>query len=369
MADLAPPLVGRTSEQQALRRLLVGAAGGCGGLILIEGEAGIGKSRLAALALEEARKLGLQCFEATASELARHRPFGPIADAFGFGSPPPATACDARDPPEVIAFTRRLADRVSGEATTGGTYLLTGAPEEEFRIIDDLVDLVELRCAGRPMLLVLEDLHWADPSTLLALNRVVREVPALGCAIIATTQPLALGGERRPFREQLVARGAAALRLHRLSEDEVATLVGNLLSVPPGPRLLVQLRRAGGNPLFVTELVDALDRAGAILRYGGIAELATDEFPLPESVGNAIVHRVSFISEEILETLQVAAILGSAFSVTDLAVSTGRKPAALGPLLAAAVRAGILGEAGRRLVFRHDLIREVLYQRMDPALR
>ncbi|HWD09463.1 MAG TPA: AAA family ATPase [Actinomycetota bacterium] len=369
MADSLSPLVGRVHEQRVLREALLGAAVGFGRVVLIEGEAGIGKSRLAQLAVEAARTLGLQCFEATASELSRHRPFAAIADALGAPGGLPGSPVSGQDPPGVAALTARLASLMSGDTSEDGSFLLTAAPEAEFRIIDHLVELVELRSAGRPMLMVLEDLHWADPSTLLALNRLLKEVPVLPCVIVATMQPLPLGSDRRSLREQLVARGAVELRLGRLGEDETAALVGNLLGVPAGPRLLAQLRRAGGNPFFASELVDALERAGAILRYGGVAELATDEFPAPESVGNAIVDRVSFISEEILETLQVAAILGSPFSVTDLAASTGRKPAALGPLLAAAMRAGILGEAGTRLAFRHDLIREVLYQRMDPALR
>ncbi|MGH2718506.1 MAG: ATP-binding protein, partial [Actinomycetota bacterium] len=396
MPEPLAPLVGRVAERQILHGVLAEAVAGQGAMILIEGEAGIGKSRLATAILDEGRALAMQCFGAASSELDRHRPFGPVADALilgrGFATPsgsavdPPAevvidrpaggsadplvgSAGDRPNTHEIVSLTRQLAQLVSGEIDGAGTFLLSGGAEAEFRIIDELIELVELRCQERPMLLVLEDLHWADPSTLLALNRLLREVSGLPCAIVATMQPLALGSERRALREQLVARGARHLPLRRLTEEEIAALAGHLLGAPPGPLLAVQLRRAGGNPFFATELVDALERGGAILHSGGVAEVTGDEFPLPESVGNAIVHRVSFISEEILETLQVASILGSAFSVSDLASSTGNKPAALGPQLATAVRAGILGEDGTRLAFRHDLIREVLYQRMDAPLR
>ncbi len=140
-----------------------------------------------------------------------------------------------------------------------------------------------------------------------------------------------------------------------------------ILRVPPGPGLLEQLSRAGGNPFFATELVASLQREGAITVEHGVAEVGVAA--MPSSLTSAIRRRLSFLSEEGMETLQVASILGSTFSVPDLAAATGRTVPALTPILAAAVRGGILGEDGPRLVFRHDLIRDALYQGMPPALR
>lgn len=208
------PVVGRAAEQKVLRKALAAASAGHGGVVLIDGEAGIGKSRLATLAIDAAQSLGFECFDATASERTRHRPFGVIADALGFGkgagrapelelalgagatlAPVGSHGLHRLDAPggssarsglpselpgapaQVAALIARLATLVSGESGHDGSMLLTGAPEAEFRIIDDLTDLVELQSARRPMLLVLEDLHWADPSTLLALNRLLRELP------------------------------------------------------------------------------------------------------------------------------------------------------------------------------------------------
>ncbi len=366
--------------------LLAQAARGEGHLITLEGEAGIGKTFLLEEALGRAEALGFRCFVGGAEELERHRPFGAASEALGIGrrgrlDDHPGPGEDERR----AEIARLLAGPAAGpvdphyapagagwprgpeHAPASGTPLLAGAPEAEFRIVDALIDFVEHLCAGGPVVVALEDLQWADPSTLLALNCLGREISRLPAVLITTLRPLPRSVDLQALLESLSARGALRLTLGRLDEASVADLVETILRVPPGPGLLEQLSRAGGNPFFATELVASLQREGAITVEHGVAEVGVAA--MPSSLTSAIRRRLSFLSEEGMETLQVASILGSTFSLADLSTIIEREPAALVPYLAAAVQGGVLRTDGRLFTFHHDLIREALYTGMTHAVR
>jgi DNA-binding CsgD family transcriptional regulator/tetratricopeptide (TPR) repeat protein len=145
-------------------------------------------------------------------------------------------------------------------------------------------------------------------------------------------------------------------------------VVEQLVGAPPGPRLLQQVEGAGGNPLFVTELVDALQRDGSIqLGPDGAAELTA--VGIPPSLPLLILHRLSFLAPASLELLRVASVLGSSFAVTDLSLVVGRPTAGLLAALEEALAAGILEQRGELLSFRHDLIREALYHDLPAPVR
>jgi DNA-binding CsgD family transcriptional regulator/tetratricopeptide (TPR) repeat protein len=394
-------LVGRAAELNELVTTLDRAAGGTGRLVFVEGEAGIGKTFLLEEALVSAEAMGFRCFAGSAEELERHRPFGAIAESLGIGrrgrGPGVTFAGEEERRTELAqmlagdtAETKLLAadtaetqlppagaaetpDTEDGDLPPGGreqaprTTVLPGGAEAEFRIVDALVDFVEQLSAAGPVLVALEDLQWSDPSTVLALNRLGREISKLPVVLIATLRPVPRSTDLQALLDGLTTRGALRLSLHRLDEASVAELVEGMVGMPPGPGLLGELSRAGGNPFFATELVASLQRQGALTEHGGRAEVGS--VPLPPSLTSAIMQRLTFLSEEALETLQVASILGSSFSVADLAAATGRRVPALTPILTASVRAGILGEDGSNLAFRHDLIRDALYQEMPAALR
>jgi DNA-binding CsgD family transcriptional regulator len=364
-----PAIVGRRAELQDLLVALSRAARGEGAIVLVEGEAGIGKTLLLEEALDSAHTLGFRRFTGAAEELERHRPFGAISECLGLGRRGRSMAGDRPPVPDAEEDERRaqVAGLLLGQGAAAGPALLPGAPEAEFRIVDALIDLVEHLCSHGPVVVAVEDLQWADPSTVLTLNRLGREISSLPAALIVTLRPLPRSSELEALLASLEARGATRLRLDRLGDGEVATLVATLLGARPGPGLLRQVARAGGNPFFAIELVASLQRVGAISVVNGVAEVA--EVTLPSSLASTILHRLSFLSEEALETLQVASILGSSFSVADLAVVMGRSAPDLLDALGAATRGGILLNEGRSLTFRHDLIRQALYQRMPHAVR
>lgn len=363
------PLIGRSAELSELLLTLARGTRGDGAFVTLEGEAGIGKTFLLEQTLAKAEAMGFRCFVGGAEELERHRPFGAISESLGIGRRGRADQLSHPGDEERRAeVARQLAGPVgtgaAGSATGGA--MLPGAPDAEFRIIDALIDFVEHLCATGPVVVALEDLQWADPSTLLALNRLGRELPRLPAVVIATLRPLPRSEDLQAFLDKTGRAGTRHV-LGRLDDDSVAALVATMLGFTPGPRLMTQLVRAGGNPFFATELIGALMSEGAITVREGIAEVAAPT--LPPSLASAIRRRLSFLSEETLQTLQYASILGSTFSMFDLATVVDRPAEALTPHLTTATQAGVLRTDGRLFTFHHDLIREALYTGMTQAVR
>jgi DNA-binding CsgD family transcriptional regulator/tetratricopeptide (TPR) repeat protein len=152
-----------------------------------------------------------------------------------------------------------------------------------------------------------------------------------------------------------------------LGPAEVAELAGEVAGLPPGPLLIEQLNRTGGNPLFVMELVRALDDDGALERRDGVAETRTAS--LPPTLRLTVLRRLSLLPEESLNVLRVASILGSSFSLGQLTLVSAASTGQLLSALAAALRTGLLIESSDRLAFRHDLVRDAIYHDLPVAVR
>ncbi len=134
-----------------------------------------------------------------------------------------------------------------------------------------------------------------------------------------------------------------------------------------GPRLAQEVRAAGGNPLYVRELADALVREGKVAVDAGVAELAAPPSRVPALLRVMIAERLSALPEETVTALRWATLLGPEFRLTDLELVTGRSIADLPGVLGAAVAGGVVTEAGGKLAFRHALIRRQLYEGVPPA--
>ncbi len=176
-----------------------------------------------------------------------------------------------------------------------------------------------------------------------------------------------------PRREDLlalrrVAAGALRLRLTRLDETAVATLVTSRVGGKPDDKLLRLADGAAGNPLYVIELVDALARSSSVTVTGAGTAVLTNG-SAPGSLSAAIADRLGFVSGPVREMLRAAALLGVDFAVPDLAVVLGRGVADLVPALDEARAAGVLAESGGGLGFRHPLIRTALYEEIPVPVR
>ena len=338
-----PPLVGRDSELAALVSLVRTVRRG-GRLAVVEGEAGIGKTRLVDAALDEARTTGAKVLSARAEELDAYRPFTPIVDCV----PEP---------------WRERVDAHLRAWETGPD----AAAERQFRVAETVLELLDELCAHAPVVLAIEDLHWADPATLGVLARVATSIDKLPVALIISARPQ----PRRPELERLLgllaARDAATVSVGPLDELASTALLEQLLGSRPGERLVAQAQRAAGNPLFVGELVATLLADGAVVVRNGTADVAVAE-AVP-SLPVTILHRLSFLAPEQLELLGLASVLGVGFAAGDLAVLAGRPVSELVPALRSAQRAGVLAEQGERIAFRHELVRDALYEDMPLTVR
>jgi DNA-binding CsgD family transcriptional regulator len=349
-------LVGRSSELSELTTALEEVADGAGSSFLVEGEAGIGKTSLVDEALDTTRRLGLQVYRATAEELERRRPFGAIVDCLGIDR-------DAGDPRR--AEIARLLQEVPPPT---GWEPLEAAPHREFRVVEAILTLVEELSAKGPLVVAIDDLQWADPSTMMVLHRLGRSVPYLPAVLLCACRPLPRPPDLERLIASLIAHGARRLVLGPLDQQAVAALVETLVGARPGPQLLRQVAGAGGNPLFMTELVGALTAGRSIAATpDGQVEVAT--VAMPPSLPLTILHRLSFLPQRTLDVLRAASVLGAGFTVAELSLVTGMPSFELLAVLRESLTAGVLGEEPARLRFRHDLLQEALYQDLPSAMR
>lgn len=359
---LVPLLRGRETETGVLREALDRVARGGQAIVLIEGEAGIGKTRLLEEALAGAAARGMQVVTGRADELEQARPFGLMAGAFGCvpGAADPGSADPRRA--AIAGLLSASGGRASGEPIT-----VTSDPGLQFRVVDAFGDLVEALAVSGPVIVGADDLQWADPSSLLTLAAMGRRVADLPVGIIGCFRPVPRSPELDGAIRALQTAGARHLTLSPLDTGAVGDLVSEMVAAKPGPGLLSEISGAAGNPLFVTELVAALRQEGAIQVVEGRAEVA--EATLPPTLRLTILRRLSFLPEDTLQALQAASILGSGFSLTDLAVVSGRPAIGLTAALTEAIRSRVVEDDGVQLRFRHDLIRDSIYEDLPASMR
>jgi tetratricopeptide (TPR) repeat protein len=345
---LAGTLIGRESERALLAGLVKQAVRGRGGAVLIEGEPGIGKSALVRAAVAEAVGTGCQVFWGAGDELGQALPLLPFLDGLRVREP---SANPRRN--MIVGLLR-------GEI--GGGH---GA-DVPAMVAEQLLALVAEQCAIRPVILVLDDLQWADPASIALWGRLARSAPQLPLLLVGLIRP-------GPRREELLALrravdSAARVRLARLDEKAVADLVAALAGGQPDQGLLQLADGAAGNPLYLTELVAALTRSSGVTITGtGTATLTATS--APESLTAAIADRLGFVTGPVREMLRAAALLGMDFAVPDLAVVLGRGVTDLVPLVDEACAVGVLAASGLGLRFRHPLIRAALYDDMPAPVR
>ena len=354
-------LAGRDDELALLSGLLRDLAQGSGNAVLIEGEPGIGKTALiraavSAAAYEFAAQTGArrsspgtcQVFWGSGDELGQELPLLPFLEALQVRAP----SANAR--------RSTIAGLLRGEvATDRGADVPALLAEQLIALTIDETDV-------RPAVLVIDDLHWADPASVKLWGRLARTAHQVRLLLIGVTRPV-------PQREDLFALRRAVDDAHRLqlgslAQPAVAELVGTLAGGRPDTGLLRLAASAAGNPLYLTEMLAALARSGGVtVTLTGAAQLA--DGAVPDSLPGAIADRLGFVSGPTREVLRAAALLGVEFGITDLTAVLGRTVAALVPALDEARTLGVLTDSGAGLAFRHPLIREALYAEMPASVR
>jgi DNA-binding CsgD family transcriptional regulator len=340
------PIVGRDAELSLLSQFVGDVAGGAARRLVIEGEPGIGKTRLAAEAIELAAE-AFTVLRATGEELQHDRPFGLFVDALDVDDDA------AREDRRTIAELLRAPADVS--------------PDHRYLIVDAIEEAFEREAMRQPVCLVVEDVHWADPGSILALHRVVRR-DDLAIFAIVTCRRSPRSEELRKLLDAVIDGGGAHVRLPPLDDASVLELARARLGADPGPLLSAQLARAAGNPLFVLELLGGLDEDGLIERTRGVAEAPRTVEP-PPSLRTIVIRRLGYLHADALELLRTASVLGESFSAADLATVTDTTLADVLKTLAEPLAAGFIAADADVFTFRHDVVREALYTDVPPAVR
>jgi len=344
--------VGRTAELTVLAELVEGLRAGTGGVLLAEGEQGIGKSALLRAGLAGVEASGIHLAWGVADELGQRFPLRLIAECLGVGGieglVQPAGQC--------------------GDGGQSGVAGLSGDPV--LAAVEGALALVDRLCAASPMVLVAEDLQWADEASLLVWRRLRRAARQLPLLVVGSCQPGVWSEDLTELRRE-VQVGGELVELGPLTSTEVAELARHMVGGRPGRRLARVLAQAGGNPLYARELAEALVRDGHVRVDDSVADLAAepDGLAVPESLAGVVAGRLETLAPDAVEVLRWASVLGPEFSVADLSVVAGRTPGELIEVIAASVSGGVVAESGSRLVFRHEMIRQVLYGGMPVSLR
>ena len=364
----ATPFVGRADHFEVLTGLLGQAQGGTGHVVLLQGEAGIGKSRLLQETVLEAGRRGLPALTTNCYEIERAIAYQPVIDLAGqactllpqqrlerIGAVPLA---------ELAELVPAVAERVPGLPALSGDF-----PEaRQARLFHALAQLFDALAEGQALLLVVDNVQWADDASLRFLHYYARQVGRrrvlLACAFredeFETNQEL--GAVIATLRGDPHARH---LLLPRLSLVDIELLLARLDPPPPLPvsglaaRLL---RESEGNPFFLWSLLHAWSEGAAA---GGT------EAALPEDLRDSVRTRLARISRQHRALLELAAVMGRRFHFEMLLALSPDTPEAFLQALDALVRRRLLRQEpdGGFYDFSHDKVREVVYQDIGVARR
>jgi tetratricopeptide (TPR) repeat protein len=373
----ALPFVGRRQQLHWLERCLEEASAGQPRAVLIPGEAGIGKTRLLKEVQTTALRRGMQsCYGRCYADLAL--PYLPFIE--------PLLGQIARVPEEMVRplgsdtqVIRQFLHRQ--RAALPATSALTSAPadQDKLRLLVAVTRLTIALAQRGTMLLIVDDLHWADPSSLELFGHLVF---AAADTAMREPVPLLILGTYRP--EELQTRLAGMLaRLRRedicqvldmpgLDEAEIRALLQGLGLMRPSQQLVTTISTAThGNPFFIQEVVHHMQQRGALQERGGylVTSAAAADLQLPEHIMTALAARTQELSDAAQRLLTLAAFLGDDFSPQVLSAVSGTNEEGVLDVLDEGMQQQLLQSEAQTCRFAHPLIQQVFYTAPNAARR
>jgi class 3 adenylate cyclase/tetratricopeptide (TPR) repeat protein len=405
IAGLAAPLVGRAHELNVLQEHLDSLLRGQGGMVTLVGEAGLGKSRLIAEARKQYAGPGesgiqtLQWLEGRCLSYETQTPNAPFIDLLNrwFELGPGGTDLEKYD--RLCAQIQRVlpgrADEVAPFIATLLGIELIGEPLERVRymmppmlrgqVSMNLMALVGAYAASKPTVLVLDDVHWSDASSLEligALSSLVSRVPLLLVLLQRPNKTDPAWQLHESLAVQLGPTHYTTIELQPLDEHAARELVASLLEIedlPPAVRQLI-LDRAEGNPFYVEEVIRSLldqklvvsreDPAGGRPHWYATREIA--RIAIPDTLAGVITARLDRLDEEAKHTAQTASVIGRTFSF-DVLADVFDTPQALEPSLDTLQSRELVRRGAEKLardyLFKHALTQETAYNTLLKSKR
>lgn len=378
------PLVGRDREYALLARLIGETGEGSGQVVLVEGEPGIGKSRLVQEAAGYARTRGARVLLTNCYQIEQAMPYQPVIDL--------VSQIIENTPPETInslgeSAQAEIAALVPGIVEASGRLPASPAdlPEtRQSRLFRALLQLLDAFTAEGRLLIAVDDIHWADDASLRFLHHLARQATRRRVVLICTCRPEEMAADERltAFVHSVKREpGARSLPLGRLRFADAHALLAGLADPLLHTRQLGEWlhRETDGNPFFFLSILQSLLEQGLVTATGAAAWQvdpgALDAVPasltLPEALRESVRARILRLPAPVRPILDAAAVLGRRFDFALLRGLTGEADAALLDALDLLVRRHLLveGPGGDGYDFSHDKVREVVYHDLGAARR
>jgi class 3 adenylate cyclase len=373
--DIDPtfPFAGRAEPVENLIAAWKETLEGARRAVLVSGEPGIGKTRIVTEVVRVAHDRGAIVLWGRCDE-ELGAPFAPFAEALRhyvvMSAPERVRAELGPLGGELVRIVPELSARVPGLAEP----MRADADTERFRLFDGVADLLAEMSAAQPVVLVLDDVHWADKPSLLLLRHLLRATAPMRLFVLATYRDTDLD-RSHPLADLLAdlrrQPGVERLDLQGLDEGEISSLMsktaGHDLDAPSLELARMLHDETEGNPFFVGEVLRHLAESGAIVQTDGRWTTGLERIGIPEGIREVIGRRLSRLSDELNRALSVAAVIGPTFDLATLEASGGPTGDALFDALDEAAQHDLIrevrGTAGR-YTFSHALMRSALYEEL-----
>src|SRR5712691_475865 len=326
------PVRGRDDDLATIGRHLDRLLSGIGWVIVVEGAAGLGKSRLLKESVTMARKLSIKVGSGAANPGDNVVQLAPLMEALFDG-------------PEPILERAAL----HSEHTS---------PEQRYWLLQDLETLLEKAALKASLLVCLDDLQWADNGTAAALRSLSTRLTTVPVGWVIALRPGEGSSQLRSAMDGLERDGAEKIVLGPLDQAGVAQVARDVLLAEPDTGLLKMAERAGGSPFLLVELLSGLREEGLVRIESGRAALVQSQ--IPHRVSESMRTRLQRLSDSARQAATVAAALGRRFSLNDLAAMLSLPPSALLGPVAELIHNGLLVERDGKLAFNHDLTLEAV---------
>lgn len=369
------PFVGRLQQRETITALLDTAAAGTGGGLLLIGEAGTGKSRLVEWAMEEWAARGGSGARGRCVEFNEPVPYQPVLDAL-------SAHVETRDMAEFItehgqAFSELPIGPGGTDLSRGDEPRSSAWPAGTLRLFHRFCARLESVSRSRPLLMVIEDLQWADAGTVDILAYLLERARTMRLAVLLTSRPVQGRGRRTSGTERLSRYCAGTLRLDPMGEDVMVEFVRALLGGDQVPPHLARWLYAEteGNPLFVIETLRLLQQQGRLTPFepGRLPDLEDGAHPgatpIPDGVRSIVRQRLALLEASPLRVAEIASVLGRAFDEDLLAMVSGIGHNRLSRAVADLLQAGIFEREQAGYRFSHDKIRAVCYENLPARVR